>query len=343
MSSTDTRRFPLNKPDGFTPAIQRYSADHPVDAQSITVMLLGMQSHSEADDAFSHFRQQAQHLLTQDSAPATFDYACYRDPQGYTTQLVMAYWYDPAKHSNWQESKAVSSWWDGLTTHDSDIGYFREVFTSSIKNTETIAFKEFVRGLSACPASAVKPMGESGYWGAARDRIPASANDLLETNVPEPLARETERNTKGQRITVTPPKNLTLIRSGVSWADCGKEQLDSYMNNLKPVLDQGMEYLRQNPVGTGCCCMRQLDTITPENDSVKENYCAGYFLSLGHLEAWAHKHPTHLAIYGGAQKERIKYQENLQLRTYHEVYIIDQDAAFEYINCHNQTGLLPWF
>jgi len=41
--------------------------------------------------------------------------------------------------------------------------------------------------------------------------------------------------------------------------------------------------------------------------------------------------------------ERKKYQEKLELRTYHEVYVVDGETTFEYVNCHNQTGLIPFF
>jgi len=33
----------------------------------------------------------------------------------------------------------------------------------------------------------------------------------------------------------------------------------------------------------------------------------------------------------------------LELRTYHEVYVIDRHTRFEYVNCHPETGLLPYF
>jgi len=67
----------------------------------------------------------------------------------------------------------------------------------------------------------------------------------------------------------------------------------------------------------------------------------GIFQSLGHLERWAHDHPTHLAIYARAMAERKKYQDRLELRTYHEIYVLNEATEFRYLNCHSETGLLP--
>lgn len=41
--------------------------------------------------------------------------------------------------------------------------------------------------------------------------------------------------------------------------------------------------------------------------------------------------------------ERKKYQEKLELRANHEVYVVDGGATFDYVNYHNRTGLIPSF
>jgi len=61
-----------------------------------------------------------------------------------------------------------------------------------------------------------------------------------------------------------------------------------------------------NPIDSGCCYVQQVDVVTPQGEATCEYYCAGYFLSLHHLESWAKEHPTHLSIFGQAQKEHIK-------------------------------------
>lgn len=66
-----------------------------------------------------------------------------------------------------------------------------------------------------------------------------------------------------------------------------------------------------------------------------------YFRSLAELERWAESHSTHIAIFGTFMRivEQLNFQ--LKLRLYHEVTVAAADEQFfEYINCHDQTGML---
>lgn len=339
-----TRRYPMNKPDGFVPAVQRYSAVLPEDVSGLRVLYLGAQSDSGDMAACLSFLNEAQGLFRAEHGPVHFDFARFEDPQGYTTVIAIAYWKNPSAYQKWQASQPVRDWWTDPAKTRGALGYFWEGFATSVDHTETITFKEYVRGLSACPMSKVMAMGESGYWGAARDRLSATANDQLAPSVPTIQTTDANSNSRGQRISITPPQNFVIIRSGASWADCGDEQLQSYRKNIKPKLDAGMEYLRNNPVNTGCYSLRQVDVITIDGKPQKEDFCVGYFRSLEDLEIWAVDHPTHLAIYTRAMAERKKYGERLEFRTYHEVFVLDHDRdVFEYVNCHPHTGLLPFF
>ncbi|MCG8419875.1 MAG: phenylacetaldoxime dehydratase family protein [Proteobacteria bacterium] len=337
------RRYPMNKPDGFVPAVQRYSARFPNDVQAIQILYVGVQTKMGNDTGQGTFLADVKRSFRVPIGPTHFDFARFTDPQGYLNVFAVAYWCDTDDYRAWIESAPVKDWWLDPAKTTGNRGYFRESMASSIDHIETIAFKEYIRGLSACPMSRVVPMGESGYWGAARDRIPASSEDRLESPYAHELTLDLDRDSINKRVVIQPPPNLVLIRSGVSWADCGEEQLRSYQTNIEPKLDIGMEYLRTSPIESGCLSLRQVDVISAQGGATKEAYSAGYFLSLHHLETWAKQHPTHLAIYRRAQMERKKYQERLELRTYHEVYVIDQQAEFEYVNCHNRTGLLPYF
>jgi aldoxime dehydratase len=179
----------------------------------------------------------------------------------------------------------------------------------------------------------------SGYWGAARDRIPLASDDLFEPTV----AAAEPAFAPSARAIIRPPGNMAVIRSGVSWEDCEGEQLDDYQERIRPKLDAGMIFLRDHPRETGCFSLRQVECISPEGQPLREGYSLGAFVSISHLEAWARDHPTHLAIYMRAMAARRKYQEKLQLRTYNEIFIIEAgNPPFEYVNCHPKTGLLPY-
>jgi aldoxime dehydratase len=64
---------------------------------------------------------------------------------------------------------------------------------------------------------------------------------------------------------------------------------------------------------------------------------------MGNLEDWSSTHRTHLVIFSRWQQMYRKYDFVLELQTWHEVGILRDQADFEYINCHPQTGLLPFF
>lgn len=342
MSSMDTPRlFEMNKPAGHVPGVQRYSAGLSATTKQIQMLYLGMQVPPDEAPGHTEFLEQTKALFAGGSGPVHFDYARLVDPQGYPTLFAVAYWTDPQAFDDWAASEPVQTWWRDPAKRTGETGYFWEAMSVARDHAETIAFKEYVRGLSACPAHTLYPMDESGYWGAARDRFPASAHDRLEGTTAGPITFSARTGTRGAEIVVKAPKNLCLIRSGVSWADCGPEQLDSYNANIKPKLDLGMDHLRNNPVETGCLALRQVDVVEADGRVAPEAYSMGLFQSFAHLEKWAHDHPTHLAIYARAMAERKKYQEKLELRTYHEIYVLDEATAFRYLNCHGMTGLLP--
>jgi len=342
-SDTANRLYPMQKKTGYVPVIQRYSAEFPKEVNAFRICYLGIQGPELSASDRDEFIDTVSAIFKLKNGPVLFDFARFEDPQSFDTIFATAYWQEPEAYKSWLESSEYRNWWNDTGKDKGTLGYFRESIEVSKDKLETIAFKDYISGLSACPMHKVKPIEESGYWGAARDRIPASAFDKLESpminNVPKP---RTQTSTKS-RLRMRPPKNFVVIRSGVSWEDCGEEQFSSYEKNLKPKLDLGMEFLRQNPVESGCLNMRQVSVIDSHGNEEKESFCLGYFASLHHLETWSKNHPTHLAIYGRAQQERKKYMDKLELRTFHEVYVVDRDADMEYINCHPQTGLIPYF
>ncbi len=338
----ESRVYPMAKPEGFVPAVQRYSARFDPELQRFQVLMLGMQTPPDSDDGETavRFLSEVSSLFAINGGPDHYDFARFVDERGAVNRFATAYWADRSSYLRWAGSDDVQRWWTDPAKRAGECGYFWEPLPAMVELTETIAFKEYIRGLSACPMSSVEPMGESGYWGAARDRMPRSATDDLAAPELTLTPVRYDAPTIGNHVRVQPPERYVLIRSGQSWAECGPEQLASYEENVRPRLDEGMEFLRTNPVDVGCWSLRQVEVITADDGDTMETYVAGHFVSLAHLEAWAHTHPTHLAIYGQAQAERIKYKENLELRTYHEVYVVEEPDAFEYINCHDSTGAL---
>ncbi len=341
LSKPKTRTIPMRKPRGHQPGSQRYSSRVPKEVVEFQVSIFGIQTDKESKKTRSGFIELIQRFCQTNAAPLHREFATFDDKQGYTNIFVICYWRDSNKCDLWRAQ--LNIWLRSKNIIEMEEGYWLESFDVPIDYRETIAFSDYLRGLTACPHSHLEPIEESGYWGSARDRLAASGYDELATDHKE-LQFQKGRNTKGQHVKISDiPQYLCIVRSGVSWADCEEEQLNSYQSNLKPKLDAGMEFLRQNPEESGCCSLRQVECLTDNGTKTKEAFSLGIFLSLGHLEKWSEYHPSHLAIYTQALAERRKFQERLQLKTFHEVFILQDKVSFEYLNCHPQTGLLPYF
>jgi aldoxime dehydratase len=340
----ETRIYPSSRPVGHVPPIARFTARPQVQGDRIVALFCGVQARDSAaldDSGFDGFLAASN---TGDTAPAYLDRAGFVDKAGFENRLAAMYWNGVEAFEAWAASRPVKAWRGRAVTPEPSYGTWWEPVAARIERTETIAFKEFLRGVSACPFSQLENTEASGYWGAARDRIPSSAYDRLEGAAEHLAFIEPAAASRSGRLVVTPPRGLTIIRSGVSWAACGEEQLQSYERNVRPKLDAGMDYLVGNPIDTGCCSLRQVTSQDASGAALKEGYSLGAFLSLSHLEGWAKHHPTHLAIYNRAMMERKKYQERLELRTYNEIYVLDDDVLdFEYDNCHPETGLIRFF
>ena len=337
-----SRIFPMQKPPNHNPVIQRYSSQVDEGVSKIRVATLGFQSKATPDETVRTFLRVIEDAFSSAGKPGHHDIASFVDPQGYSTAIAVCYWLDEDLFAAW--SQKFNTWWITQDPSGLEYGLWFESFAVDPPYRETNLFQEYIRGVSACPMTKIEPMSESGYWGAARDRFAASAYDDFSPAEAQELHYDSDRHTLGRYIKVSNiPNDLCVIRSGVTWENCGEEQLHSYETNLKPKLDLGMTFLRENPVETGCCSLRQVTCLDAEGTAQKEAYSLGIFLTYGHLERWAHDHPTHLAIYTRALAERKKYQEDLELLTYHEIYVLNDNLRFEYINCHPSTGLLPYF
>lgn len=329
-SGCPVRRFPLRIPENHKPPIARYSAAI-ADNEEIAVLFLGIQSQS---------REKISEALKDipagvgEHAPVYADHARFTDQQGYLNHIVALYWLDASSFEVWSKSERVLQWRAAASAR---AGISWEPVVLHGERMETISFDEFRRGFSGCPAMPMKPTIHSGYWGAARDRIPAAANDLFEPG----SASAAEVAREGAHVRMQPPENMAVIRSGVSWRDCVGEQLADYRDHLRPKLDAGMEYLRRHPEETGCISLRQVTAVDTAEEEQPEGYSLGFFSSLAALEKWAKDHPSHLAIYTRAMAARRKYQDKLQLRTYNEIFVIGKyNPPFEYFGCHPNTGLL---
>lgn len=337
------RIAPIRKPDGFTPAVQRWSAQLPEGCAQFRVGFFGVQGDDAAAiDASPFLAWAATALRGGPDGPDTCDHARYIDAAGRLNHVVAAYWLDDTSYAAWAADAAA--WWAAPARLGAATGVWREVLRVPRDRQESIYWRDHPAGLMTSDRVAVFPTPYCGYYGAMRDRIPLAATDPLDAPADAALCAQPPRAGFGERWRVAPPHNLAVIRSANSWGMMDAEQHADYQQRLRGPLDGGMDYLRENPLPTGCAVLRMQRKTDATGAEAPEDHALGYFLSLRHMEAWAEGHASHAAIFGAAIARYRRYGAANQLRTWHEVYVLPGgEQLFEYANCHPDTGLLPWF
>lgn len=331
------RAIPLRKPANFVPAVQRYSALLPSDVGELVIGQFGVQSPpgEEASLTTSPFMDWVEESFRLPHGPSTSDHARFVDSQGFTNHVVTGYWL--RGYDAW--AAATDAWWGAKERlDDGATGVFREVLRVPPERFESIYWLDYPGGLSADNGVELYPTPYCGYYGAMRDRL--VVNDALEG---EGEALERRHEHPHGRWRVKPPHNTAVIRTAHTWSAMDEAQKLDYDAKLAPPLAKGMGYLQANP--DACLSLRWATTTDAEGKLVPEKHATGYFSTLGKMEDWSEGHKTHAAIFSAAVGRYKFYGEKNQLRTWHEVCVLpdDREQLFEYIGCHADTGLLPYF
>lgn len=385
-----TRTFPLRQPLGHNPP-PRLHLRFPEDLKKVFTAYIGIQLHStsldhnqKSVDLLKQPATQIQEWLTNpDFAPVSTEQfkllddntthlhsnnpdSEKSDPQSdpksrsiIQSLIWVCYWTDETKYKASLEHLNLAQIYHSLDTLSrSNIGLWLESFTSDTSRLETVySATDYLPGLARLPGTWTTHHMHTGYWGAARDRIPDSAGDLFEGDITDSSKELSTTNavTKslGAHITGTNPHNMVHIRSGQFWGNCSDEETDAYLNALEPKLRAGLSHLWSNPKETGSSGVRYLHNIayalepdTSGDDFIstahqtKEACVTAFFKNLSDLEGWAARHPSHLAIWAGAIKHGKRFGGERRLRTWHEVSVLKGgEAKFEYVNCVVGTGV----
>jgi len=305
-------------------------------AKGVVVAHFGSQSDRDGPTALDVWFTQN---LGGSDAPPHVDRACYRDSAGKHCRLALCYWLDRSSFDRWFESAA--DWWTDDARLTEGAGYFREVYDIPNKRFETIWSSPDANSIGVRDLLEVEgPMREHAYWGAARDRLEVSFSDDLLSPLGSALPLS-QAPTEGRRVSVHPPENLCVIRSGQDWSRCNQAEADSYFASVEPALRAGMEFLAAHRDETGCVDCRFARETTSDGELIARTFGFAQFLTLGHLEDWSKSHETHLAIFNHFMAMLVAHDFDVSLHLYHELFVTSRDnPAFEYINCHNRTGLL---
>ncbi|KAF4467045.1 Phenylacetaldoxime dehydratase [Fusarium albosuccineum] len=348
--SCPARIYPLRKPKNHTLPIPRWNLALPSGTTHVYTAYIGVQKHSD-DQAAIQARSEAVTAIQEwrngedgPSASESFSLEDGADIEG--TTIWVCYWLDESKYKQSIEKLSLPSIYAKLAAPGrASIGLWRESFATEFPRLETnYSGLDYLPGLARLPGATTAEHELSAYWGAARDRIPASAYDLFPQSA-DTIPPETIPRGVGQHLTGTNVENIAHIRSGQFWENCGQEEADSYDRKLEPTLRAGLSYLWDNPRDTGALGLRYLrneDLSTSSRVRPRKETCgAGFFTSLKTLETWAKTHRSHLAIYKGAMAHYKTFGDRRRLRTWHEVSVLRAgDAQFEYLNCLPKTGVI---
>jgi aldoxime dehydratase len=329
------RTRPSRMPAGYEAPYPAWMARFDEGAAPLVMAYFGVQHlASLPPDALAPIKVM---LATHPAPPHWIEAQC-RDGANYDTRIIIAYWQDSNSFNAWRRASGFDAWWSDPARETGPLGRFMEVVAPPMDRLE-VAYSppdlpegagNLQRRVSACPVA------EHAYWGSARDRIPASQTDPLE-NDSGTLALT--RN--GARVRVTPGQNVCMIRSGQDWSDTRGEERATYLGRVRPKLVDGMTYLRDEGLPIGCYSCRFMQVLDGAGAATEKTFGQAYFSSLGALENWAEHHPTHLAIFGTFMHEMAPLGDAMQLRLWHEVMVLPaQVQSFEYVNCHDRTGLM---
>ncbi len=327
-----TRSRHRRVPDDYAPPYPSFVARHKPKVARVVMAYFGLQYRGEAPAAATSALGDIAARFAAAQGPSHWDRAHYLDQAGYSNVVSVAYWDDVAKFDGWFEG-AREAW----TGSGSDgIGRYIEVLRPAVARYETLfSSPDRAEGVAVIADGMSGEVQEHAYWGGMRDRIPLSQTDEMAPGGKPTLRRD------GARLRIIAHDNLCLIRSGQDWSDTEEAERKLYLDEVEPVLREGMDFLRDEGLRIGCYANRYMRVLDADGRPAEKSYGQSWWHSLAALERWAESHPTHVRIFGAAMKYLSTLGPAAKLRLYHEVTVAAADEQFfEYRDCHPKTGML---
>jgi aldoxime dehydratase len=321
-------------PDDYAPPYPSFVARHKPSVQRVVMAYFGVQTRGAPSKAALQALAWITSCFESKGGPAHWDRAQYIDEAGFTNVVTVAYWDDRATFDGW--FPAARAGWTGEKRAIDGCGTFIEVLCPSVEGYETL-FSSLGRseGVAVLADSMSGEVQEHAYWGGMRDRIALSQTSEMAPAGAASAIRD------GARVRVMPHDNVCLIRSGQDWGDTDTAERKMYLDDVEPVLREGMDFLRDQGRPIGCYANRYMTVVASDGTPAEKSYGMSWWKSLAALERWAESHPTHVRIFGAAMKYLSTLGPAAKLRLYHEVTVARaDDQFFEYLDCHPQTGML---
>ncbi|USW48701.1 Putative hem-containing dehydratase [Septoria linicola] len=344
IGQQEERTYPLKRPKGHKPPVTRWTLRLSNDVSHVHTLYVGVQGHHGDCQGRKIAEDIIGKVLDNNGQPPVID--TFRVTNGFDlvdSKVWVAYWTQQADFEAALQQLNLTQIWQDLGDHRMNTGLWIEHFTAPVERLETnYARLDHKPGLARLPNVEQPEHGLTAYWGAGRDRIPASAHDLFETpkDIPTPTKIPSGY---GERLTGTNYDNMCHIRSGQWWALCSDPERISYETNLQEKLMGGMNFLWDNPLETGTIGLRFLQNLDDQGGMIRETCGAGFHKNWKDLERWSSRHPSHLAIFNGMMAHAKEFGEGRKLMTWHEVWIFKAgEAHFDYVNCDPKTGVIKW-
>jgi aldoxime dehydratase len=321
-------------PDDYQPPYPAFVARHKPSVRQVVMAYFGVQFRGEAGDAGRQALDAIAAAFAGTDGAGHWDRAVYVDEAAFTNVISVGYWDDPARFDRWFAGARAD--WTGAARAAAGPGRFIEVLRPSVEGYETLfSALDPPEGIAVLADGMSGEIQEHAYWGGMRDRIPLSqVSEMAPADAPR-AQRE------GARVRVLPQDNLCLIRSGQDWSDTASTERKMYLEDVEPVLRAGMEFLRDQGGSIGCYANRYMTVLGSDGAPTEKTYGMSWWKSLAALERWAESHPTHVSIFGAAMKYLMALGPTAKLRLYHEVTVARaSEQFFEYVDCHDQTGML---
>ncbi len=327
-----TRSRHRRVPDDYAPPYPSFVARHKPKVARVVMAYFGLQYRGEAPEAAASALGDIAARFAAAQGPSHWDRAHYLDQAGYSNVVSVAYWDDVAKFDGWFEGAREA--WTGSGADG--IGRYIEVLRPALARYETLfSSPDRAEGVAVIADGMSGEVQEHAYWGGMRDRIPLSQTDEMAPGGKPTLRRD------GGRLHIIAHDNLCLIRSGQDWSDTEEAERKLYLDEVEPVLREGMDFLRDEGLRIGCYANRYMRVLDAQGRPAEKSYGQSWWHSLAALERWAESHPTHVRIFGAAMKYLSTLGPAAKLRLYHEVTVAAADEQFfEYRDCHPKTGML---
>lgn len=326
------------RPETYQPPWVAHSSVFPAEWSEYVMGQFAVQTAPGADG--SALNRDLDEALAQSPAPLHVERVISIDAEGYKNEIRLTYWQKSAEYHSWLNNPLVSGFFRSSIAGSA--GLWREVITAPADNLDLLGgTNRHLWGVGRH----LRQVWERyhSYYGSMRDRMPNGRVPEIEAN-DITLQERDAVDSLGSRLVVDLPHNLCFVRGLFGWRDSPAEVQQVFENEMLPVYERGVLFLRENAVEISCITARLSDVIYCEPATGVDAETLAWFTSLKALEAWTHHHKTHADIFNKVREIRMRLGSQGNLELGHEVVVVPKGGVdAEYSNCHPQTGFLRFF